>query len=304
MNLQQLETFLAVTEWGSFTKTAKQLNSTQSTISMRIAELEQELGVQLFDRSQRQIKPTSKGRDLLKYAVEIIRLKQAIQEDIGDPEKLTGTIRLGVTELIAVTWLPALFTALDKHYPKIEIELEVGVSGNIYDKIEAREFDVLVMPRDRAVAPGFVFEDLYSAEFQFFANPSLGLHERPISPTELASRTIIAPDRNSSIARVQSRWFRDNGTNPTCIRTSNSMEICAILARSGFGVALLERDYYERERPSGELIPLDVMPSVPLVTFSAVYFDQPLAPHISKTIELIHQIVKDRATRRPDRTQP
>lgn len=64
MNLQQLETFLTVVELGSFTKTAQRLNSTQSTVSMRIAELERELGVQLPDRSQRHIRPTSKGRGL------------------------------------------------------------------------------------------------------------------------------------------------------------------------------------------------------------------------------------------------
>ncbi|WP_425403121.1 LysR family transcriptional regulator [Hwanghaeella sp.] len=295
MNLQQLETFLTVIELGSFTKAAERLNSTQSTVSMRISELEQELGVQLLDRSQRRIRPTSKGRDLLKYASEINRLKQAIHENVGDSEKLTGTIRLGVTELIAVTWLPALITALNQHYPKIDLELEVGVSGNIYDKIGAGDFDILVLPRDRTMAPGLVIEDLYESEFRFFANPSLGLDGRKIQPQELQAQTVIAPDRNSSIARIQARWFQDNDINPTCIRTSNSMEICAILARSGFGVALLAYDYYKREVPTGQLVPLNVSPSVPMVPFSAVYLDGVLPPHVSKTIELIRQIVQSGA---------
>ena len=73
-NLKQLETFYWAAKLGSFTAAAERLNYTQSTVSMRIHDLEQNLGVSLFDRSQRTARITSKGRDLLKHAEELLNL--------------------------------------------------------------------------------------------------------------------------------------------------------------------------------------------------------------------------------------
>lgn len=290
MNFQQLETFRHIVETQSFTKAAERLNSTQSTVSMRISELEQQLGVKLLDRSKRQIRPTIEGQELLRYVKEMDRIKGAIQANVGNPDRLAGGIRLGVTELIAATWLPILIAELKRHYPNIELELEVGVSENIYEKIKARQFDLLVLPASRYSAPGLIFEKLYEAEFRYFAHPSLRLNEQHLSAQELARCTIISPDRKSPVSMLQSRWFQQNNIAPRCINTSNSMEICAILARSGLGAALLAYDHYKQEESSGKLVALEISPHIPFIPFFAVYADEPLPIHIAKTIELIRNI--------------
>ncbi|THH34358.1 LysR family transcriptional regulator [Aliishimia ponticola] len=290
MNFQQLRTFRQVVEAQSFTKAAERLNSTQSTVSMRISELEQHLGVQLLDRSKRQIRPTLKGQELLRYVKEMDRIENAIQENVGNPDKLSGGIRLGVTELIAVTWLPTLIAELKRHYPKIALELEVGVSGNILEKIESRDFDLLILPTSKDFSPGLIFEKLYEVEFRYFAHPSLGLSERTLSAKDLERCKVISPDRKSPVAMVQSRWFHQNKISPECISTSNSMEIGAILARSGFGAALLAYDHYKQEEKGGKLVALDIVEPIPFIPFFAVYSDEPLPVHVSKTIELVRDI--------------
>ena len=93
-NLKQLETFYWAAKLGSFTAAAERLNYTQSTVSMRIHDLEQDLGVSLFDRSQRTARITSKGRDLLKHAEELLNLSAEVHERIAAPGTRRGIVRL------------------------------------------------------------------------------------------------------------------------------------------------------------------------------------------------------------------
>ena len=90
MNFKQLETFYWAVKLGSFSSAAQRLNSTQSTISMRIIELERDLGVELFDRTQRSARPTAKGRDLLQYAEEALRLSQEMQQQMLEAQEALG----------------------------------------------------------------------------------------------------------------------------------------------------------------------------------------------------------------------
>ena len=106
MNIKQLETFYWAAKLGSFTAAAERLNATQSTVSMRIQDLEQTLDSALFDRSQRTARLTAKGRELMGYAEKLLSLVAEIQERISAPESIPGFLRLGVAEVVSTTWLP------------------------------------------------------------------------------------------------------------------------------------------------------------------------------------------------------
>ena len=88
MNLKQLEAFLAIARHGGFIEAAERLNLTQSTISVRIKELEQDLGVLLFDRSRRQIQLTPKGRCL--SPLKLSHYCCAIGEGLDGSEAIFG----------------------------------------------------------------------------------------------------------------------------------------------------------------------------------------------------------------------
>jgi DNA-binding MarR family transcriptional regulator len=112
MNFRQLESFLTIAELGSFAAAADRLCVTQSTISARIQELEQILGVELFDRSQRTARLTLKGRELIGYAEQIVDLASEIRRRVGSKDALAGVVRVGVAELVAISWLPNLVNAV------------------------------------------------------------------------------------------------------------------------------------------------------------------------------------------------
>ena len=89
MEFRHLETFRSVVEQGSFTGAAKKLNTTQSNVSLRVAELERELGVTLVDRTRRKARVTPKGRDLLRYASQLALLLDELRNTVGRVSDVT-----------------------------------------------------------------------------------------------------------------------------------------------------------------------------------------------------------------------
>ena len=99
MNIKQLETFVWIVRLGSFAAAADRLYTTQSAVSMRIRELEQDIGIGLFDRTHHKARLTAKGKELLGYAEQLITLESEIRHRIGDPKTLAGVARVGVAEI-------------------------------------------------------------------------------------------------------------------------------------------------------------------------------------------------------------
>ena len=113
MTLKHLEALYWVWRLGTFTAAAERLHSTQPAISMRIRELEESLGQELFNRAARAARLTAKGQELVGYAERVLELMAEIKTRIGDPTIVSGVVRVGVTEYVALTWLPDLVRQLN-----------------------------------------------------------------------------------------------------------------------------------------------------------------------------------------------
>src|SRR5580698_6260085 len=101
LSLRQLDTFLAVARAGSFHAAARQLNSTQPAISTRIAQLEQTLGVRLFERTTRSCRLTPRGHSLVNHAIRVFAATSDLELGVGNQDILAGVVRIGVVDTIA-----------------------------------------------------------------------------------------------------------------------------------------------------------------------------------------------------------
>lgn len=121
ITFKQLEAIYWIVELGSFESAAMKLNMSQSAISKRIQELEDAFDMPIFDRSKRSARLTEKGTELFEQATEILRQRDYLLERISSREVLVRRFRIGVTELTAMTWLPALVegihSATRRRYP-------------------------------------------------------------------------------------------------------------------------------------------------------------------------------------------
>src|SRR5919204_1716864 len=121
-----LRSFVAVVDSGGFTRAAKLLNSTQSTVSAQIQRLEEEAGHSLFIRSTRSVQLTSAGETLLGYARTILRLNEDARLRLSGVRH-AGRVRVGANEDLTDSWLPQVLQSFCRQFPEIEIELEIGI---------------------------------------------------------------------------------------------------------------------------------------------------------------------------------
>lgn len=290
MNLQQLESFRWVATLGSFTKAARKLNTTQSTISMRVSELENELGVQFLDRTKRQVKLTKSGADLLGYATNIHAEITALKAKIANPDTMTGAIKIGVAELVALTWLQDLVSRLSHLFPHIDIELEVGLAGDIREKTLSGDTDIGIIPGDGKFGAGIEATSLGAIKFAFMASPKMGMPDRVLAPQDLADWPLISMGPNSIVSDLQERWFEAHGAQPKKQDRTNSMVISAGLVRSGLGMALLPLKYYEEEVKSASMRALKIKPELPAISFYSIYATANNSPLIQKTIDIAGEV--------------
>ena len=152
LHLKHFETFYWAARLGSFTAAADRMNSTQSAVSMRIAELESRLGTSVFERVNRKVVVTPKGEALMDYVERLLHVVEEIQEQVASPETISGLIRIGVTEVVALTWLPQLVEALHRRVPKVKAKFSVALTQEVMEKLHSGAVDL-------ALAPGRSFED-------------------------------------------------------------------------------------------------------------------------------------------------
>lgn len=269
MTLKQLVAFYWICHLGSFSAAASRLHTTQSAISMRIRELEDQLGVQLLDREPRNTRPTLKGRELLSYVTQILTLIEQITHKVGDPNVLSVDLTLGVTEFVAITWLADLLHAINTAYPDVRIELDVGLTNDQLRKLVAGEIDIAILPGPVELE-GVEQVDLGEVEFRWMASPQLGVPRSLPGPEELARWPILATVPSSNLYRVMSR-FMGSDIHKRNTTICNTIGVMGSLALAGLGIGFLPCDHYADHIQANRLQLIDVDPVIPPLRYFAVY---------------------------------
>jgi DNA-binding transcriptional LysR family regulator len=144
IDVDQLRTFIAIVETGSFTKAADVVHKTQSAVSMQIKRLEERLDRPIFARDGRASKLTEDGERLLDYARRIVKLNVEALAAFNDRE-LTGRVRLGVPDDYADRYLPEIMARFSRAYPGVELTIMCEPSIELIERIDANELDLAIV---------------------------------------------------------------------------------------------------------------------------------------------------------------
>lgn len=287
MNLRRIETFYWAVKLGSFKATAEKLNSTQSTISMRIQELERELGVTLFDRSQGTARPTELGRDLIPYVEKLLRSAADMTDRLTETGNISGRIRIGVAEVVSMTWLPRLVSEMRNRFPKVQIEIEEALTRELEHGLNSGHLDVTLAPGGDMNGQHIV-RSLGSVEFAWMASPILCSNERLMTPADLRGLPVISLSEDSFHTAVICEWF--SGTDlPDHVGTCKSMSVAASLAMTGLGITLLPVQCFQDALRDGRLIRLCTTQPFPLIPFRALA----ARPTVSRLSEAVSNLAAE-----------
>ncbi|MDR3438009.1 LysR family transcriptional regulator [Telmatospirillum sp.] len=282
VDFKSVETFVWVARLGGFRNAAIRLNTTQPAISARIAQLEQELGVRLFDREHKRAALTQKGLDLLGHAEKMLTLRAEMIEIAGEKASMRGTIRLGVAESIVHTWLSRLVERLHYLYPALSLEIEVDVTVNLRRALLAHELDIafLLGPINE---PKLKSQPLCSYPLAWVATPQLPLPPEPVALADLARWPIITFSRNTQPYAAIQELFNRPGLGPARLFGNSSLATVVRMTLDGIGVSVIPPVIINREIKDGRLKVFTVDADLPCLAFSAAYAIKPDS-HLAATV--------------------
>jgi DNA-binding transcriptional LysR family regulator len=277
VNLRQVETFYWAAKLGSFSAAAERMNATQSTVSMRIREIERDFGIALFDRAQRTARLTFKGRELLRYAEEIMRISAEMRVRVADESASQGIIRIGVVEMISLTWLPRLVKTVHERYPKIALELDEALTQDLVDRLNQGTLD-LILTAGRASGYNTSPISLGTVQFSWMASPRFRLPKKVLKPYDLQNFPIIGLSQESYHYKSIEDWFHADNAKFRRMDTCKSLGVAASLAAGGLGITLLPQRLFEREIKAKQLSVIETEPRFRPVEFTATSSTQNIHP--------------------------
>lgn len=285
ITFKQLEAFVFSARTGSFSAAAAALHTTQSAISKRVAEIERMCGAAVLHRTPRGLELTQAGRQLAPLAAEAQRLLVRIEHEVGDACTLRGSFRIGVTELIALTWLTHLIHRLRQLHPHLMLEPIVDAGLKLFDGLEANTIDLAIMP---GTFWGADYETLRVGQVEdlWVASPQLDIPRRPLRPEEFARYPMLEQSTGAAKNRFYAAWRAEHGFRFNQVFATNSTTVLRELTIGGLGISQLALDYVRADIEEGRLRVIESDPMPPPMVYSAVYRTDSFSAALARIAEL------------------
>ena len=287
MEIRVLRYFLAVVREESITHAAEMLHITQPTLSRQLSQLEEDIGVKLFDRGSRKITLTNEGLLLRRRAEEILQLVDKTEEELQEKEEqVEGKITLGCGEIASVQLLPRLFAAFSEKYPRVTYDLYTATADHVKEQMDQGLVDI-----------GLLLEPIDIEKYDFIRLPVKErwvVLMRPDSPlagkesvtAEELARLPLSLPRRMRVQGELASWFGDFYENLSVRFHSNLSTNAAIMVHSGLGYAIV----IEGAVPFWDQTKVTYRPLSPELAATSVLAwkrGQPFSPAVTKFISHI-----------------
>ncbi|MFH6785577.1 MULTISPECIES: LysR family transcriptional regulator [Methylobacterium] len=272
--LRSLEIFYWTASLCSFRKAAERMHTSQPAVSQRIAALEQEFGVTLFERRARSVVLTAKGRDLLAYAERFLRLRTEMMQVVAGPGSVRGVLRLGVSETIVHTWLMRFIARMNESYPGVTVDIAVDISPTMRDALLDRDLDLafLVGP---ITMPNLVNLPLCRVSLAWIAAPHLDLGPGEVSLERLLRHPLITYPKNTNPYVSLREMLAQSNLPPPRLHSNASLSTIVRMVREGIGIGVIPPEVVRQDLEAGSLRVVAPAPALPDIGFTATYASTP-----------------------------
>lgn len=234
--LRELKTFIAVARYGTFAAAGMHIGLTQSAVSSQIKNLEQALGVRLFDRTGRQAILNAAGVRALPLAQEMFELFSRMSTPV-DPDEYRGEMKIGAIASAQTGFLPQALLRLRRRAPAVEAKLVPGVSLNLLSQLDAGELDVAILIKPPFELPKELHVQVLETE-PFVLIVPLDIGES--DPLKLlAEQPHVRYDRASFGGRQVTRFLREQQIDVHVALELDELDAIVKFVESGLGISLI-----------------------------------------------------------------
>jgi DNA-binding transcriptional LysR family regulator len=260
-----LKSFATVAACHSFTEAARQLELTQSSVSEHVRRLEQEIGRRLFVRDTHSLAITPDGEAMLAHAGAILQAINRAESQFRAP-RLRGRVRLGCSDDIALGPLPTVLTAFRNAHPDVELEITIGMTGQLYELLDSGAIELMVGKRRLGDKRGTA---LFTGRLEWLARAGTSVDlTQPLPLILVAEPSVTRAVVLDALAQTDFRW--------QVVCTSSSHSGCVAAARGGLGITV--RPQYLAARglaPPVNGASLPVLPDVEFIALAAKRLSRP-----------------------------
>ena len=261
LNFHQLYVFQMVATHLSFSRAAEAMGITQPAVSIQVQELEKFLGIKLFHRRPRGLRITEAGDAVLAYAQQIFLLSGQLIDTIQEMEGLrTGHLVLGASSTPGEYILPLVVGRFRQIYPGIQVELVIGNTCTIMQRILDRHMDLgMISGQVEEYSSELEILEFQEDDIVLVAAPSHPVNDlvRP-SAEQVLTLGLVAREQGSATRLAAERQFRNLGTVPRIAVELGSNQAVKQAASAGGGIGIISRLGITAELNAGMLKVLDV----------------------------------------------
>ncbi len=236
MELAQIRTFLAVAECGSFSRAAERLFLTQPAVSKRVAQLEEELGVPLFDRMGHRVVLTGAGRLLLEEGEAILEGVEECRRRIASLDATpAGTLPLGTSHHIGLHRLPAVLERYVERHPAVRLELAFLGSEQACHQVLHGSLELAVVTLPERLEEELQAREVWPDPLAVVVSPGHPLAGRRCPPAELTRYDALLPSGGTQTRALVERALEAHGVRPRVAQQTDFLETLKRLAAIGLG---------------------------------------------------------------------
>ena len=244
MNLEQLKYVMAIVKHQHLTNASYEVSISQSSLSKYLKKVEEELGgVQLFDRTTRNVKLTAAGQEFSKYASRIIAEYENMMSAMEEFTSLErGGLSVGTIPVYSSRGLISLFTSFQKKYPGIQLEIKEKLTNELIDLLKKSELDIAIiaLPFDMDPLNTFTTYPMIEDEVVLITHKSHPFAKRrSINLSEAADQNFIFINHASTLYQICIDACKEAGFTPKITYESSQIDMVAGLVEEGLGVSLI-----------------------------------------------------------------
>jgi LysR family transcriptional regulator, positive regulator for ilvC len=288
MDIRELQLMLHLSKSLQFTKTSHDCHVSPSSLTRIIQKLEQELGVNLFERDNRTVHLTPAGLKFREYAVETIERWQQLQRDLRDQsDTLQGTLSVFCSVTASYSFLHDLLNQFRLRYPAVEMHLHTGDSALAVQRILNEENDIGVAAKPDRLPEKLEFKEIGQSPLVFIAPavacPLTELIAQSAGGIDLPWEDMPFISTETGLLRTRvDRWFRSKGLQPDIYAQVSGNEAIVSMVSLGFGVAVVPLLVVENSPIASKIEILKVEPELEPFTIGLCALKRKLANPLVK----------------------
>ena len=260
MEFREITTFLQVAQHQSFSKAARQLGYSQAAVTIQIKQLENELGVHLFDRIGKQISLTHQGQVFYQYAISIQKDLAQARQAVSDSSELNGKLCLGTIESICASIFPELLSEYHRLYPEVTISIVTDSPDVLLERMNENAIDIVYL-LDRRIYDNRWHKTLEIPEEKIFvASPGheLAQADRDLELDEVLQFPFLLTEKDASYRHMLEQYLAASDRSIRPFLEIGSTEFIIHMLLKNTGISFLPEFTIRREVEQKRLTALKV----------------------------------------------